>query len=152
MTTDSEPHPAKLDKSEFNLGWVTDETLRLTGLSGEVSIHLTDDEEIRRLNRTFRGVNAPTDVLTFPSGLDGLHPIGDIAISLQTAEKQARERNVSLETEVQSLLIHGILHIAGFDDETPEEQVKMQQEMHRIGEELKIPIQAEWTSVYSTHE
>jgi probable rRNA maturation factor len=77
---------------------------------------ITGDAEIRSLNRQFRGKDAVTDVLSFPS--EGNDPIGDIAISLGRARAQAREFGHSSEEEVCILLLHGVLHLLGMDHET----------------------------------
>jgi probable rRNA maturation factor len=77
---------------------------------------ITGDAEIRSLNRQFRGKDAATDVLSFPSGEK--NPIGDIAISLGRARAQAKECGHSTEQEVCILLLHGLLHLLGMDHET----------------------------------
>jgi probable rRNA maturation factor len=91
------------------------------GLAGEVHVLLADDATLRRLNRTFRGKNKATDVLSFPAGdvADGNAAgiAGDLAISLETAERQAEVYGHSLRDEVRVLLLHGVLHLAGFDHE-----------------------------------
>jgi rRNA maturation RNase YbeY len=88
-----------------------------------LSVLLTDDREIRSLNRRFRAVDAATDVLSFPTG-DPLH-LGDVAISLDTAARQARAEGHALFTEVTILLAHGILHLCGYDHETEAEAKRM---------------------------
>lgn len=87
----------------------------LLGAEGEASVVFVSDEKIRELNRTYRGVDRATDVLSFSlEGDAGSHGvIGDVYISLDTAEKQAKEFAVSLEEELLRLLIHGLLHLAG---------------------------------------
>jgi probable rRNA maturation factor len=77
---------------------------------------VTGDVELKSLNLRFRGKDAATDVLSFPSGEK--NPLGDIAISLGRARAQARERGHSIETEVCILLLHGVLHLTGMDHET----------------------------------
>jgi probable rRNA maturation factor len=77
---------------------------------------ITGDAEIRSLNRRFRGKDAATDVLSFPSGEK--NPIGDIAISLARAQAQAKECGHSTEDEICILLLHGLLHLLGMDHET----------------------------------
>ncbi len=77
---------------------------------------VTGDAELKSLNLRFRGKDAATDVLSFPSGEK--NPLGDIAISLGRARVQARERGHSIETEVCILLLHGVLHLMGMDHET----------------------------------
>jgi probable rRNA maturation factor len=76
---------------------------------------VTGDTELRSLNLRFRGKDAPTDVLSFPSGES--NPIGDIAISLGRSRAQARERGHSIETEICVLILHGVLHLMGMDHE-----------------------------------
>lgn len=99
---------------------------------GEVGVTLVDDEAIRELNRDYRGVDAPTDVLSF-SQLEGEHlpaaalpadypvPIGDIVISIPRMQQQAGEYGHSDEREFGFLLVHGLLHLLGYDHEDPEE-------------------------------
>src|SRR5665213_3103979 len=80
---------------------------------------ITGDTEVRSLNLRFRGKDATTDVLSFPSGETGKHePIGEVAISLGRARAQARERGHSIEDEICILMLHGVLHLLGMDHET----------------------------------
>jgi probable rRNA maturation factor len=89
------------------------------GLSGEVSVLLAGDATLQQLNRGFRGKNKSTDVLSFPAPPEmAAITAGDLAISLETAARQAREHGHSLRDEVRILLLHGLLHLAGFDHET----------------------------------
>lgn len=88
----------------------------------EIGILITTDAAIRKLNRTYRGKNKPTDVLSFSmiEGPDSLHPapvLGDVVISLPTAIRQAKEYDVNLYQELLRLLIHGILHLCGHEHE-----------------------------------
>ncbi len=89
-------------------------------LAGEVSVLLTTDEAIRELNRQYRRKNKATDVLSFPPAAEGLPSVrlaGDLAVSLDTAGRQAEEFGHSLLLEVKVLLLHGLLHLAGLDHE-----------------------------------
>jgi probable rRNA maturation factor len=88
---------------------------REAGVRGEVGILLTGDAEIRRLNRDFRGQDQPTDVLSFPLAEPAQG--GDIAISKTTARRQARRAGHDLSTEIKILILHGMLHLAGYDHE-----------------------------------
>jgi probable rRNA maturation factor len=98
-----------------------------------VSILVTDDDEVRSLNRQFLGIDEPTDVLSFPDEgaepfPDGGEPpyLGDIAIALPTAVRQAAELGHSLDAEVAHLLVHGLLHLKGYDHvEGPEAEAEM---------------------------
>ena len=88
-------------------------------LRGQVTVLLTTDEAIRKLNRQFRGKNKATDVLSFPAeGLGAEGMAGDLAISVTTALSQACEQGHSLSTEIKVLILHGLLHLAGYDHET----------------------------------
>jgi probable rRNA maturation factor len=85
--------------------------------NSSVTIAFVSDNRIRNLNRQFRGINKPTDVLSFPSGQqDG--ELGDIAISLETAARQAKENGFTLPAEIAQLILHGLLHLSGYDHET----------------------------------
>lgn len=87
-------------------------------LRGEVSVLLTTDSAVRRLNRTYRGIDRATDVLSFPAvdssgGEDRI--AGDLAISLPMARRQAAKHGHSALAEIKILILHGLLHLAGFD-------------------------------------
>jgi probable rRNA maturation factor len=89
------------------------------GKSGSsATIAFVSDQKIRRLNRQFRGINRSTDVLSFPAGEADETNLGDIAISIETATKQARENDLTFEQEVAQLILHGLLHLSGYDHET----------------------------------
>ena len=87
----------------------------------EVSITLVDNEEIHVLNREYRGVDRPTDVLSFPifdeDDMGGKTILGDIVLSLERAEEQAQEFGHSFEREVAFLTVHSMLHLLGYDHE-----------------------------------
>jgi probable rRNA maturation factor len=91
---------------------------KLVALGGEVHLLLADDAALRRLNKLFRGVDKTTDVLSFPAAENGTGVAGDLAISLDAAQRQAAEFGHSLQDEVHVLMLHGLLHLAGFDHET----------------------------------
>ena len=86
--------------------------------SATLAVRFVSDREMTRLNREFRGQDRPTDVLTFPGGetAEGVH-LGDIAVSVPTARRQAMERGHPIERELQFLLLHGLLHCLGHDHE-----------------------------------
>lgn len=90
-------------------------------LRGEVSVLITSNAQIRKLNRDFRDKDKPTDVLSFPSDAKGI--AGDIAISSQIARSQARALGHSTTTEIKILLLHGLLHLAGHDHEADRGQM-----------------------------
>jgi probable rRNA maturation factor len=96
---------------------------RLGVAAAEVGVLVCDDATIRTLNRHFRDKDRPTDVLSFPANFaqpDGPPYLGDVAISLETAARQAAERGVTVDRELRVLLLHGIVHLCGFDHESDE--------------------------------
>jgi probable rRNA maturation factor len=101
-------------------------------LRGEVTVLLTTDAAIRKLNRQFRGKNKATDVLSFPADGIGAEAIaGDLAISVPTALRQAIEQNHSLSTEIKVLILHGLLHLAGHDHEADEGKMAHRERLFR---------------------
>jgi len=110
----------------------------------EVCVLLTSDDRVQELNRDFRTLDEPTDVLTFPSG-EGAG--GDIAIAVAYAERQANVRGVTLEQELAYLAIHGALHLAGFDDECEADRAEMVSEMNRAAVAAGLPPDQDWASL-----
>ena len=105
------------------------EVLKLENI--EISVYITDDQEIRELNKTYRGKDKPTDVLSFPLNetFDGYRILGDIVISQDTAERQAKELGHSLKDEVKRLLVHGLVHLLGYDHEKGGEEERKFKEL-----------------------
>lgn len=97
----------------------------------EISLLITDDETIHQLNKEYRQKDKPTDVLSFP--MEDEVMLGDIVISLDTAKKQAQEREIGLDREIAFLFIHGLLHLLGYDHETSVEDEK---KMFALQEEI----------------
>jgi probable rRNA maturation factor len=103
----------------------------------ELSILLTDDGTIRQLNRHYREVDAPTDVLSFSQDPDyataageGKTPAGDVVVSLESCRRSAKVQMISEEEELKRLLIHGILHLEGLDHEDEQsEMIRLQEEI-----------------------
>jgi len=113
-----------------------------TGAS-EVSISFVTDDEIRTLNRDYRGKDSATDVLSFPVDNTfniGGHsrPLGDIVICMDVARRQAEEYGHSLDRELAFLVAHGMLHLLGFDHESPEDEAKMCAAQDAVLERLGI--------------
>jgi probable rRNA maturation factor len=103
----------------------------------EVTIVLAGDATLRRLNRTFRQKDKTTDVLSFPSGRDrqpdGSRPLGEIVISVAQADRQAREAGHSLAAELRVLVIHGYLHLLGYDHEVDDgTMMRLQARLARV--------------------
>jgi len=107
----------KLGISQAGLARFLNRARAAVGIEGEVHVLLTGDATLRRLNRSFRGKNEATDVLSFPAAESGAGVAGDLAISLETAARQVTRFGHSLRDEVRLLLLHGVLHLAGFDHE-----------------------------------
>jgi probable rRNA maturation factor len=113
----------------------TEETLRAIGAKRNATIVFVGDEAIRKLNRQFRGKNYATDVLSFPSAaeafeVDRQNELGEVVISVQRAASQARSNGLSFSNEMKQLILHGLLHLSGYDHETD------QGEMNRL--ELRL--------------
>ena len=125
-------------------GWlrkIAQTVLKAEGVASpyEVSLVFTDSETVQRLNREFRGVDETTDVLAFymlaqkeaDSSFvlppDGITRLGEVIISYPQAVEQAKEQGHPLERELTLLVIHGILHLLGYDHEEPDEESKMKE-------------------------
>lgn len=109
-------------------------------LRGQVTVLLSTDGTLRSLNRRFRGKNKPTDVLSFPAdaAASGAEKVaGDLAISIPTARRQAAEQGHSLATELKVLILHGLLHLAGYDHETDDGQMERRERFLRT--KLRLP-------------
>jgi probable rRNA maturation factor len=107
----------------------------------ELSLVLVSDAVMRRLNRSWRGRDRPTDVLSFAQaeGPGGAPPglLGDVVISLDTARRQAAERAASLGSELDRLLVHGVLHLLGYDHErSPAEARRMRRRERDLARRL----------------
>lgn len=102
-----------------------------TALPAALTLLITDDAQIRQLNRDFRDEDKPTDVLSFPAGAalpgmdEALPYLGDIAISAPYAQRQAQAAGHPLTAELQLLAVHGVLHLLGYDHGAPEEKAEM---------------------------
>jgi rRNA maturation RNase YbeY len=103
--------------------------------TARVSVVLVNDRRIRAMNVEFLNHDYATDVITF--ALDDEAVDGEIYISVETAARQAKEYNVSFKQELLRLVIHGVLHLLGFDDATPELREGMHQEENRVLEALE---------------
>ena len=96
----------------------------------ELSLLLTDDAGVRELNRTWRGLDKPTNVLSFsgsgPSSPDGVRHLGDIALAFETLAREAAEEQKSFENHATHLVVHGVLHLLGLDHDTDWEAEAME--------------------------
>ena len=119
---------SEIDVSESNIAVLEDL---------EVSVFLTDDVEILRLNKQYRGIDSPTDVLAFAmrEGMDSElnpHLLGDIVISVQTAQRQASYVGHTLDMELALLTVHGTLHLLGYNHEIDSEATIMRSKEEMI--------------------
>jgi probable rRNA maturation factor len=103
------PEPARLARRAAAVAQ------RLARVPGSISVLLTDDAEVAQLNGDFRGKPRPTNVLSFPSAV----PLGDIALARETILGEARAERRSPAARAAHLVVHGVLHLAGHDHETP---------------------------------
>ncbi len=103
----------------------------------DIELILTTDEEIRKLNKLYRNIDKPTDVLSFPlENLPGM-PLGSIVISLDTAKEAAEKFGHSLNDEIKLLFIHALLHLLGYDHEI--DNGEMRQKEKEIIEKFNLP-------------
>ncbi len=108
----------------------------------EVSIALVDDEEIRNLNKVYRGKNLSTDVLSFPADKEDLvdNFLGEVIINYQEITRQAQDFGQSPEKELVFILVHGLLHLLGHQDQTQAEREKMIQVGQDVIKRLNLSI------------
>src|SRR5262245_61336774 len=115
----------------------------LSTVGGEVSIVLTDDSVIRSLNRDWRGIDKPTNVLSFPaSGAttgEGTHLLGEIVIASETVERECADENRDFLHHLAQLAVHGFLHLHGYDHETDTQAEEMEVLESRIMAGLNMP-------------
>ncbi len=126
--------PADLDLDESFVERILKLAAKHQGIDGEVSVSIVDDEEIHEINRTWRNVNRPTDVISFALTEDEDESetvygddapavmLGDIIVSFPTTVRQAEQYGHSVAREFGFLLVHGFLHLIGFDHDTPERE------------------------------
>jgi probable rRNA maturation factor len=99
------------------------------GADSDLSLVITGDARLHELNRDFRGIDAPTDVLAFSGDLvdpeTGRPYLGDVVISYAQAESQAREAGHSIQEELRLLIVHGVLHLLNYDHLEPAEKARM---------------------------
>lgn len=131
------------------VGRIAQQALKAEGVAPpyEVSLGFTDSETVQRLNRDYRGVDEATDVLAF--GMlppeegdssfvlppDGITHLGEVIVCYPRAVEQAQEQGHSVDKELALLIIHGILHLLGYDHEKPEEEAKMRAREKELLEE-----------------
>jgi probable rRNA maturation factor len=111
-------------------------------VDGDLTIVLTDDAQLHELNRDYLGIDAPTDVLSFPASEtdpeNARRYLGDILISVQRANEQARAAGHALAAEVQLLAVHGTLHLLGYDHAEADEKARMWKAQAEVLERLGL--------------
>ena len=111
-------------------------------VDGDLTIVLTDDAQLHELNRDYLGIDAPTDVLSFPASEtdpeNARRYLGDILISVQRANEQARAAGHALAAEVQLLAVHGTLHLLGYDHAEADEKARMWKAQAEVLEKLGL--------------
>jgi probable rRNA maturation factor len=117
-----------------------------TAAVSTMDITLTDDAEQQRLNRTWRGKDAPTNVLAFPAAEFDQPPpagapllLGDIVLALETVAREAAEQNKPIADHLRHLIVHGVLHLLGFDHQTESEAAAMELREIEILARLGVP-------------
>lgn len=110
----------------------------------EISVVLSDDEHIRELNKHHRGMDKPTNVLSFPAArmkapAGGPRMLGDVVIAFETVEREAAEEAKSFGDHLSHLVVHGVLHLLGYDHEDDEEAEIMEARERKILAKLGIP-------------
>ncbi len=119
------------DKGRISTRWIKNIVKKLLDQKGldrvEISVYLTDDYLIRELNKNYRGKDKATDVLSFiiDEYVGDYRLLGEIVISIDTARRQAKEMGHSLEDEIKRLLVHGFVHLLGYDHQLGEEEEKI---------------------------
>ncbi len=117
-------HDERWEKYKINFNKIVNATESCVYKDSEVSIILTDDAEIHEINKTYRNVDRPTNVLSFELGDDLL--LGDIYISYDTVMREARDENISFENHVAHMVVHGVYHLMGCDHITDDEAAIME--------------------------
>jgi probable rRNA maturation factor len=125
--------------SEATLAKFVTRARRAARLQGSVSVLVTSSRELQGLNRRFRGKNKPTDVLSFPA-MPGLAPrfAGDAAISAEIAARNARRLGHTAADEIRILVLHAVLHLAGYDHE--QDNGEMERKEQRLRKALGLPV------------
>jgi probable rRNA maturation factor len=138
ITIDPIPRSKKHGLSSSGLSRFLNRARTAVGVSGEIDVLLADDSTLRGLNKSFRGKNKPTDVLSFPAPSEiATQHAGDLAISLETAARQAASYGHSLRDEVRILLLHGVLHLSGLDHEVDDGEMASREAELRT--KLRLP-------------
>ena len=137
---DTEPAAADTVRAAINA------VAALVPAQGEISVLLSDDAAVKELNRAWRGIDKPTNVLSFPAARPGGGLLGDIAIAYETLKREASAENKPLLHHLAHLAVHGFLHLLGYDHQTDSQADAME------GLERAALARLEIADPYSAHE
>lgn len=120
------PNAADLVSSCYGAALKLEPTL----LDSTAALLLTNDASVRSLNAQYRNKDAPTNVLAFPAEPDGVQPgplfLGDIAVARETSQREAMEKGISIADHTAHLVVHGVLHLIGYDHQNEQDAVRME--------------------------
>jgi len=141
LSNNQNQHPVDSKALQSQIGQLL---VKLGETQCELSLLLTDDAEIRRLNKTYRNLDHATDVLSFPQDEDAVNEsgdtlLGDVVISVETAARQAEEHHLSFNEELILLAIHGILHLLGYDHERSPQDARIMKDKTQVIFETLFP-------------
>ncbi len=141
LSNNQNQHPVDSKALQSQIGQVLE---KLGETQCELSLLLTDDAEIRQLNKTYRDRDHATDVLSFPQDEDAVNEsgdtlLGDVVISVETAARQAEEHHLSFNEELILLAIHGILHLLGYDHERSPQDARIMKDKTQVIFETLFP-------------
>ena len=141
LSNNQNQHPVDSKALQSQIGQLLE---KLGETQCELSLLLTDDAEIRRLNKTYRNLDHATDVLSFPQDEDAVNEsgdtlLGDVVISVETAARQAEEHHLSFNEELILLAIHGILHLLGYDHERSPQDARIMKDKTQVIFETLFP-------------
>ncbi|GHV06819.1 endoribonuclease YbeY [Campylobacterota bacterium] len=120
------------NRTEFDFDIAPLERIAASLSEREIELILVGDEEICELNRDYRNLNEPTDVLSFPIDDFAHAPLGSIVISVETAARQAAQFGHTAAEEIAVLFLHGVLHLLGYDHETDSGEMAAQEALRRV--------------------
>lgn len=141
LTNNQSQYPVDTAQFQSQIGQVLE---RLGETRCELSLLLTGDAEIRRLNKSYRNLDQATDVLSFPQDEEAVNEsgdtlLGDVVISVETAARQAEEHHLSFNEELILLAIHGILHLLGYDHERSPQDARVMKDKTQAMFETLFP-------------
>jgi len=141
LQNNQDQYPVDASQFQSQIGQVLE---KLEETQCELSLLLTDDAEIRQLNKTYRNLDQATDVLSFPQDEDAVNEsgdtlLGDVVISVETAARQAEEHYLSFNEELILLAIHGILHLLGYDHERSPQDARIMKDKTQVIFETLFP-------------